>query len=195
MPEIIGTFLRAELRHEGSNCAVQAAYSSLGRLAQQCLELAVRHFDGIEVGRVFGQIAKARPRLLDGFADAGDLVGGIVVHHDDVVAPERRTQTLLDIGQEHVSSHGSLDHHRRDHLVVAQRGHKGDRLPRAQRDVADQSCAARRTPLEPGKIGADRRLVDKHQPRGIKPALLADPAATGAGYIGALPFRGLQAFF
>ena len=54
---------------------------------------------------------------------------------------------------------------------------------------------ARPLPPEPHHISAGRSLVDKHQPRGIKHALLADPTSARAGHIGSLPFRGLQAFF
>jgi hypothetical protein len=70
MPEVVGTFLSAELRHEGANCPVEATNGSLGRLAQVVLEFAVRQFDGIEVGRVLRQIAQCRPRFLDCLPDA-----------------------------------------------------------------------------------------------------------------------------
>jgi hypothetical protein len=33
-----------------------------------------------------------------------------VIHHDNVVAPERRNQDLLDAGPKYLSAHGPLDH-------------------------------------------------------------------------------------
>jgi hypothetical protein len=36
-------------------------------------------------------------------------VNSAVILHDDVVAPKRRSQALLDIGEEHFSSHDSDD--------------------------------------------------------------------------------------
>jgi hypothetical protein len=34
-----------------------------------------------------------------------------VIHHDDVIASEHRNQAVFDIGEEHLSGHGTLDHH------------------------------------------------------------------------------------
>src|SRR5258705_1461940 len=108
MPEVVGAFLSTELWHERANCSVETPNGSRGNLAQQCFEFAVRQLDGIEVGRVLRQIANCRMRLLDCFPYAGDLVGSEVIHDDNVVAPERRDQTLLDISQEYLSAHGAL---------------------------------------------------------------------------------------
>src|SRR6202030_323523 len=49
MPEIVGTFLRTELRDEGADGAVKAWDGSRCHFTQECLEFAVRHLDGIEV--------------------------------------------------------------------------------------------------------------------------------------------------
>src|SRR5271163_3003583 len=61
MPEIIGTFLRTEQWDERANCSIEAWDSSRRNLAQECLEFAVRHFDRIEIGRVFRQVARVAP--------------------------------------------------------------------------------------------------------------------------------------
>ena len=56
MPEIVGTFLRTELRDEGADGAVKAWDGSRCHFTQECLEFAVRHLDGIEVsGEYFGR--------------------------------------------------------------------------------------------------------------------------------------------
>jgi hypothetical protein len=57
MPEIVGSFAGREGRCESADAAAQARNGPLGSLAQAGLELAERHLDRIEVGRVFGQIA------------------------------------------------------------------------------------------------------------------------------------------
>ena len=195
MPEVVGAFSSTELRHERANCPVETRNSSLGGLAQEFLEFAVGHFDRVEVRRVLRQVAQCRPDFLDRLSDAGHLVGGKVVDHDDVVALERGNQALLDIGQEHLSIHGSLDHHGGGHFVVAQGGHEGDRLPFSKRNAADQSDAARSPASQPHHVGADRSLVDKYQPRGVKHALLPDPASARTGHVRSLPLHRLQAFF
>jgi len=67
----------------------------------------------------------------------------------DVAAPERGSQALFDIGQEHLSCHGTFDHHCSDHLVVTQGGHEGDRFPNPAWGAADQLDAAWAATIEP----------------------------------------------
>src|SRR6476620_10392559 len=111
MPEIVGTFARTELWDERANCSSEARNSSRRDLTEERLEFAVRQFDWIEVGRVFRQVAQRRVRFLNRLANGGPHVDAAVIHHDDVVAPERGNQALLDISEEHLSSHGTFDHH------------------------------------------------------------------------------------
>src|SRR5215471_10460829 len=118
-----------------------------------------------------------------------------VIHHDDVVAPERGNQALLNVGEEHFSGHGPLDHHRGGHFIVAQGRHEGDRLPRSKRNGADHPGTSWRAPPEPRQVCADRSLVDKHQPGGIKPTLLSYPTSPCSRDVCSVPFGSLQAFF
>src|SRR5436853_2605747 len=112
-----------------------------------------------------------------------------------IFALERRNQALLDIGEEHLSGHGTLNHHWRGHFIVAQGGHEGDRLPCSKRHGANHPAASYSPPPEPGHVRADRSLVNKHQPGGIKHALLSDPTSARSRHICPLPFGSLQAFF
>src|SRR5262245_54858975 len=73
MPEIVSAFARTELWHERADCSVETSDSSRGNLAQQCFEFAVRKLDGIEVGRVFRQVANCRVRMTRGRADGADF--------------------------------------------------------------------------------------------------------------------------
>src|SRR5258708_1732536 len=57
------------------------------------------HLDWIEVRGILRQIAQACADCLDGVFDAKNFVGGKVVHHHNVSALERRSQTLLEVGQ------------------------------------------------------------------------------------------------
>ena len=103
--EVVGTFSSTELRHEGANCAVETTNGSLGRLAQVVLEFAVRQLDGIEVGRVLGQIAKRSAARFNRFAYASSFVRRKIVDHDDILALEGGGQTLFDVGQKLGSIH------------------------------------------------------------------------------------------
>src|SRR6185369_10719478 len=97
MPEVVGALTRPELRHERTDGSVKAPNSPRRDLAQQRLEFAVGQLDRIEIGRVFRQEPQCRSDLLDRLLDARDLVGAEVVEHDNIVALEGRSQTLLDI--------------------------------------------------------------------------------------------------
>src|SRR5882762_1576261 len=109
MPEVVGTFSRGDAWQERANGAAKTAYCSLSGLAQEGLEFAVVHLDGIEVGRVLGQVAKGCPRLLDRLTNSCSFVNVDVVHDDDIAAPERGDQALLDVGEEHLCVHGTID--------------------------------------------------------------------------------------
>src|SRR5271169_4473156 len=96
MPEIVGTFLRTELRDEGADGAVKAWDGSRCHFTQECLEFAVRHLDGIEVGRIFRQVTQCRAHCFDSPANAGPQMDPAVIHHDDVVASERRNPAAAE---------------------------------------------------------------------------------------------------
>jgi hypothetical protein len=110
MPEVIGTFLSTKLWHERANGSVESSRSGL---AQQRIEFAVGHLDGIEVGRVLRQVANCRPSFLDRLPDSGDLVGSEIVHNDDVVALKGWDQALLDISRAHPTAEWLARHVRR----------------------------------------------------------------------------------
>jgi hypothetical protein len=118
-----------------------------------------------------------------------------VVHDYDIATPEDGNQALLDIGQEHLCVHGPTDHHRGDHFVVTQGGHKGDRTPFSTRGVPDEFDASRTATPEPHHLGGDRSLIDEHQVGGVKQALLSHPAAARQGDVGAVLFRRPQTLF
>src|ERR1700730_13454620 len=195
MVEIVGTFLRAELWDERANSSSEPRNSSRGDLAQELLKFAVGQLNRIQVRRVLWKVANGRSHFLNRLPNAGTQVDSAVIHHDDVTAPERAYQALLDICEEHLSGHRALDYHRRGHLIVPQAGHEGDCLPCSKRNSADHPNATRSPSSQPYQVRADRSLIDKHQPSGIKHALLSYPTSARSRHICSLPFGSLQAFF
>src|SRR5205807_4554739 len=99
MPEKIDAFLLADRVEERTDFAPEAWNGSLSGLSQECFEFAEDLLDRIEIGGVLGQIECGRTRGLDRFRHTGHLVGPEVVHDDDTTAIERRSETLLDIGE------------------------------------------------------------------------------------------------
>ncbi len=68
-----------------------------------------------------------------------------VIHDDDVVAIERRGQTLFDISEKYPSVDRTINHERCDNSIVAQAGYQTDRLPMPVRNGADQPFTAMAT--------------------------------------------------
>ena len=64
---------------------------------RKALNLGEGHLDGIEVGAVGRQEAQFCAGLLDRLSGGGWLLGGQIVHDDDVAGLEGRDQDLLDI--------------------------------------------------------------------------------------------------
>ena len=195
MPEVVCTFSSAKARQERANGSSETGNRSFGGSAQECFEFAEGHFDGIEIGRVLRQVTKCRVRVLDCLAYAGTFVNADIVHHDDIAARERRNQALLDVSQERLCVHGSLDHHRGDHFIVPQGGHEGDRLPLSTRGTPDQFDASRTAPPKPYHLGGDRSLVNEYQAGRIKHALLSNPAPARPGHVGAMLLCRSQTLF
>jgi hypothetical protein len=76
-----------------------------------------------------------------------------------------------------------------------QGGYESDRLPGSLRHLVNHPLATWSAAVQPHHIGADCCLVDKDQMRGVKQALLSDPAPSCPSHVLSLPFRRLQAFF
>src|SRR5947209_18774546 len=195
MPEKIDAFLLADRVEERTDFAPEAWNGSLSGLSQECFEFAEDLLDRIEIGGVLGQIECGRTRGLDRFRHTGHLVGPEVVHDDDITAIERRSETLLDIGEKDCPIHRSINHKGRDHPVLAQAGNQGDRLPMPVWNESDQSFAAPASPPESHHVGAGGGLIDEYQPGGVEHALLSHPASARPGHVRPLLLTRAQAFF
>src|SRR5476649_2105077 len=93
------------------------------------LELGEGIFDWIEVRTVRRQIAEFGATGLNSLPDACDLVGGQIVHDDDVAWAQGWRQHLLDPGEEALSVHWPVQKHRRNEARKREAADKGDSLP------------------------------------------------------------------
>src|SRR5262249_60697416 len=109
MPEISDTFGGVERSNERANASLQAFDCAFRSFAQPCLQGMDALLDRIEVWRILGQVAQLCAGSLDGLLHAGDVVEGDVVDGHNVPTLERGAQTVLDVGQEGFSVHGSFD--------------------------------------------------------------------------------------
>jgi hypothetical protein len=78
---------------------------------------------------------------------------------------------------------------------VAQGANEGDGFLFSLRNITDEPLAARAAAPDTDHIGGDCRLVDKHQPRRIKQALLSNPASPRSRHVGSMSLGCAKAFF
>jgi hypothetical protein len=195
MPEVIATFGASDGWHERADPLAQTTNGPLRELSKKGFDFAERHFNRVKVRRVLRQIPHHCISCFDRVLHARNLVRRKVIHHDDVVALERRSQTLLNIGQEDFPVHWPINDHRRHHLIMTQGGYERHRLPLSLRNVTDQAHAARAASPETDHIGAGRSLIEEYQSGRIEKLLLPYPAPPRASHIRAMLLRRPQAFF
>jgi len=96
--EVVFALLGTDFGEGFGDCCDEGFDGSGDGLSQQGFEFSEELFDGVEVWAVRGQVAQLGPGGFDGFADAGDVVAGAIVHYDDIALAQDRDHELLDIG-------------------------------------------------------------------------------------------------
>src|SRR5262245_48493126 len=159
------------------------------------LEFAERHLDRVKVRRVLRQILQCCASSFDGLLHARNFMGWKVVYHHDVAALERRCQALLDVGHEDTPLIGPSRTIGATILLCRRAATNVIVFPSSLRIMADQSLATRATSPETDHIDAGRSLIDKHQSRRIKKALLPNPTAPRSRHVRSVLLGCPQAFF
>ena len=132
-------------------------------VSQELFEFGPGLLDGIEVGRVRGQIEYFRADGLDPLANASNLMRAQVVHDDDIAGLQRGAEDVVEVGQEDLGVGRSLDDHGGDHAAEAHRAQDGEDLPVAFRrglvnaDSSGGSCIA------PRHLGRDAAFIEEDQ--------------------------------
>jgi hypothetical protein len=104
-------------------------------------------------------------------------------------------EKLLDPCGKALAVDGAIEHARRIDPVGAQRGHKSQRRPFAERSPADQLVPARAPTPDRRHVGLGPGLVDEDQTRWIKPPLIFPPLCTSSRDRWPLLLDGEQRFF
>lgn len=158
-------------------------------------ELREEHLDGVEVGRIRRQVEEAGVFVLNRLPDAVDLMGGQIIHDDDVAGAERWGQAFFDIDFEDVAVHRTIDDQRRNDPVVAQAGDKGCRFPMSMRDRGEEPFAFAGAAIKPGHLGRRPGFVNEDKAFWIKPVLPGAPLGPRFGDVRPILFGGVRGFF
>ena len=195
MGKVMTTFLRAEVMEQGPNPAPRRLDAAFGRVAEQRFELSEDLFNRVKIGGIRWQEAQRGPGSLNGLPHSHALVAAEIVQDDDVAGSQGGEETLFHIGEEAGAVDRAIEDTGGHKAVVAQGGHERQGLPVAIRPRSDQPLAAGAAAVVPGHIGLGPRLINEHEPTGIKPALSALPAGALPGDIRPLLLGGRQTFF
>ena len=162
------------------------------------LEFGERHFDGVEVRAVGRQEEEPSAFGLDGLFGDRTLVGGQIVHDDDVAAPQRRGELGLDVGLEDAPVHRRVDDEGGGERPATQAGDEGLGFPMAEGGFGAQPPSFQAAPARAGHFGVRPRLVDEHQALRLKPhsrLALVDPGLARLADVGMIAFARLESFF
>lgn len=162
------------------------------RACHMSLQLCEGVLDRVEVGTIGRQIKQRRPACLNGAPEAGDLVGGQIVHDDHVARPQSGRQHLFAPSPEGLAVHRPIEQHRRDEAGYGQPADEGHCLPVAVRDRGAVALASRCPAAQACHLGGEPAFVDEDQPLGVEFGLAVGPSLTGGIYIGALLLAGMR---
>ncbi len=159
------------------------------------LQLGEDLFDGIEIGRVFGQEEQFSRRCSDRLTNGFSFVAAEIVHHDDVSRQKRGRQYGLDIGFEALAVDRTVKNPRRLDAIIPKGGHEGHGFPMAMRNFADKPVASRRPSPQRRHIGLGPRLIDENRALRRDPALTLNPAGAPLRHVGTIALAGHVGFF
>jgi hypothetical protein len=130
---------------------------------------------GLKSGRVGRQVEECGANGFDGGPHAAGLVCRQIVHDDDVAGIERRSQHLLDVGEESGTGHRPVQHARYRHAAQPQAGNEGRGLPVPVRDGGTTPLAFGRSAVAPRHLGRGAGLIDEDQALRLKVDLPFEP--------------------
>lgn len=137
-------------------------------------------FDGVQVRGVFGQEEELGSCLSDCMPDSLAFVASKIVHDNDLARFQRRDQTVLDPGEEHLAIDRAIEEAGSLYPIVAKRRDKGHGPPSAKGRLSNDALAARPPSTKRGHIGLRPSFVDEDQALGINPPLILPPLLTPA---------------
>jgi hypothetical protein len=165
------------------------------RGAQEGFQFGESLFDRIEIGTIRRQETQLRAHGFDRVPDGWLFVEGEIVEHDDVAAPERRHEHLLDVGQEGGIVERSVEDGGGRQAVGPQGGDDRVELPLPARREIPEAIPAGTAAIAAEQIGRDATLIEKEVAARVPERLPELPAAPRGRDIRTALFVGVYRFF
>ena len=195
MAEIVRTFGGRKQRQRRGHGGPQLLDGAPTRRAKQRFQFREPQFDRIQVGTVRREVPDLRARGFDPLADALDVMGAQVVHHDNVAGLERRDEDLVEVGEKTVAVHRPIEQPRRREACDPQRPHERTGLPVMVGCVIVDARAASAPAVAPEQVRRDATFIEKREAGRVNRRGDALPIRPGGGYVGAILFGGAYRFF
>lgn len=195
MREIICAFVRWEAGEQSPDRVPKRRDGAASGGAQHRLQFGEHLLDRIEIGAVWREIEQLRPRLLDGLAHTGDLVGRKVVHDDHIARSQGGRQALLHVGEEGLSVHGAIQHQRGGQFVMTKTGDERRGFPMPVGRSAGDAFSPGAAPEPADHVRGCPGFIQKDQRGGIQLPLLFGPGGAGRCHVRAILLGGAQDFF
>jgi len=187
MTEIVSTLGGGKEGQTRADGVPEFLHGAPTRGAEQRFQLREPQLNRIQIGAVGRQVPKLRARRLDPLAHALDVMGTQVVHHDDVVGPERGDEDLIEVGEKTVPVHRPIEQSRRSQASHPQRRDERAGLPVLMRRVVVDAGATATAAVAPQHVRRDAAFIEKHEPGGVNRRGDAVPVRPGRDDVGAIP--------
>lgn len=159
------------------------------------LDLGEGHLDGVEVRAVGRQELQDGAFPLDCRPHGRKLVGGQVVHHDDVSVAQRRPQDLIDVSEKGRTAHGAVERHRGGDARQPESTDEGRRLPMPMGNRSAAALATWCAAVHAGHLGGGAAFIDEHQPLRVQVRLGVEPGLTAGSYVRSILFGSVRCLF
>lgn len=179
----------------GFEGAHQGGDGSLGDFAQMRFQLGKRLLDRVHVGAIGREVEQLGARGLDQLLDPRPLVGGQIVHDDNVAFREGRNEAVFHPVLEQGGGDRTIIGLRRHEPAKADAGDERDRLVMAVRHADAQPPSAPATPTFARQIGRGARFVDEDELLGIEIELSLEPFEALLQDVRPLLLRGVCGLF
>ena len=179
----------------GFERSYQTAYGALGDFPQVGFQLGVGFFDWVHIRAVGRQISQLGPGSYYELFDPWPLVGGQIVHDDDVTLRERGNETFFHPFLEQGGVDRPVVDLRGDEATKAQARDECDCFIMAMRDANAQPSSSPAASAFAREIGGSASLVDEDEFCGIEIELCGEPIPALLQNVRALLLFGVRGLF
>ena len=180
---------------QASRGAHQTRDASLGDFAQIGFQLGVGFFDRVHVGAVGRQISQLGPGAVYELLDPRPLVGGQIVHDDDIAWREGGNEAFFHPFLEQGGVDRPVESLRSGQAAKADASDQRDRLVMAVRDGNAQPSSSPAASSFARQIGGGSCFVDENEFRRIKIELPGEPFLALFQNVLALLLLGMRGLF